>query len=52
LVQIILGYKENQVSSNEGPDLLERGGKMGWGHSKLFFRTTGPILTRLDTNYP
>jgi hypothetical protein len=26
---------------------------MGWGHLKIFFyRTTGPILTRLDTNYP
>jgi hypothetical protein len=26
---------------------------MGWGHLKIFFsRTTGPILTRLNTNYP
>jgi hypothetical protein len=26
---------------------------MGWGHLKVFFsRTTGPILTRLATNYP
>jgi hypothetical protein len=26
---------------------------MGWGHLEiLFFRTTGPILTRLGTNYP
>jgi hypothetical protein len=26
---------------------------MGWGHLKIFFsRTTGPILTRLGTNYP
>jgi hypothetical protein len=26
---------------------------MGWGHLKIFFsRTTGPILTGLDTNRP
>jgi hypothetical protein len=26
---------------------------MGSGHIKIFFsRTIGPILTRLDTNYP
>jgi hypothetical protein len=25
---------------------------MGWGHLKIFSRTTGPILTRLGTNYP
>jgi hypothetical protein len=26
---------------------------MGWGHLKIFSsRTIGPILTRLDTNYP
>jgi hypothetical protein len=26
---------------------------MGWSHLKIFFsRTTGPILTRLGTNYP
>jgi hypothetical protein len=26
---------------------------MGWGHIKIFFsRITGPILTRLGTNYP
>jgi hypothetical protein len=25
---------------------------MGWGHLKIFFyRTTGPILTRLGTNH-
>jgi hypothetical protein len=44
--------------SNKGPGPLQRGdnhknGKMGWGHIKIFFsRTTGPILTRLATNYP
>jgi hypothetical protein len=27
--------------------------KMGWGYLKILFsRTTGPILTRLGTNYP
>jgi hypothetical protein len=25
---------------------------MGWGHLKIFFRTTGPISARLGTNYP
>jgi hypothetical protein len=26
---------------------------MGWGHLKIFFsRTIGPILIRLDTDYP
>jgi hypothetical protein len=26
---------------------------MGWGHLEIFFwRTTGPILTRLGTNHP
>jgi hypothetical protein len=25
---------------------------MGWGHLKIFSRTTGPILTRLGINYP
>jgi hypothetical protein len=24
---------------------------MGWGHIKIFFRNTGPILTRLGTNH-
>jgi hypothetical protein len=47
-----------QVCSNKGPDPLQRGDnhknvKMGWGHFKIFFsRTIGPILTRLNTNYP
>jgi hypothetical protein len=31
----------------------ERITKMGWGHLKIVFsRTTGPILTRLDTDHP
>jgi hypothetical protein len=25
---------------------------MGWGHLKIFSRTTGPILTRLGINHP
>jgi hypothetical protein len=25
---------------------------MGWVYLKVFSRTTGPILTRLGTNYP
>jgi hypothetical protein len=25
---------------------------MGWGHLKIFSRTTGPILTRLGTDHP
>jgi hypothetical protein len=25
---------------------------MGWGHLKIFSRSIGPIITRLDTNYP
>jgi hypothetical protein len=47
-----------QVCSNKGPGLLQRGDnhknvKIGWGLLKIFFsRTTGPILTRLGTNYP
>jgi hypothetical protein len=47
-----------QVCSNKGPGLLQRGDnhknvKMVQGLLKIFFsRTTGPILTRLDTNHP
>jgi hypothetical protein len=46
-----------QVCSNKGPGPLQRGDnhknvKMGWGHLKIFSRTTGPILTRLGTNHP
>jgi hypothetical protein len=42
--------------SNKGPGPLQRGDnhkniKMGWGHLKIFSRTTGPILTRLGTNH-
>jgi hypothetical protein len=49
--------KEIQVCSNKGPGPLQRGDnhknvKMGWGHLKIFFRTSGPILTRLGMNYP
>jgi hypothetical protein len=49
--------KEIQVCSNKGPGPLLRGDnhknvKMGWGHLKIFIsRTTGPISTRLGTNY-
>jgi hypothetical protein len=25
--------------------------KIGWGHLKIFFRTTGPILTRLGKDH-
>jgi hypothetical protein len=46
-----------QVCSHKGPIPLQRGDnhknvKIGWGHLKIFFRTTGPILTRLGTNHP
>jgi hypothetical protein len=47
-----------QVSSNKGPDPLQRGDnhknvKMVCGHFKILFsRTTGPILNRLGTNLP
>jgi hypothetical protein len=47
-----------QVCSNKVPGPLQRGDnhknvKMGWGHLKILFsRTSGPILTRVDTNYP
>jgi hypothetical protein len=45
-----------QVCSNKGPDPLQRGDnhknvKMGWGHLKIFSRTTEPILTRLSTDH-
>jgi hypothetical protein len=46
-----------QVYSNKGPSPFQRGDnyknvKIGWGLLKIFLRTTGPILTRLDTNHP
>jgi hypothetical protein len=49
--------KEIQVYSNKGPDPLLRGNnyknvKMGWGHLKIFSRTTRPIITRLGINHP
>jgi hypothetical protein len=45
-----------QVASNKGPGPLQRGSNhknvnMGWGHLEIFSRTTGPILTRLDTDH-
>jgi hypothetical protein len=45
-----------RVCSDKGSGPLQRGDnhkniKMGWGHLKIS-RTTGPILTRLDTNHP
>jgi hypothetical protein len=46
-----------QVCSNKGSCPFQRGDnhknvKMGWDHLKIFFRTMGPILTRLGTNCP
>jgi hypothetical protein len=48
--------KEIQVGKNEGPGLLKRGDNhknvnIGWGHLKIFSKTTGPILTALITNH-
>jgi hypothetical protein len=45
-----------QFWSNKGPDPLQKGDnckniKMGWGHLKIFSKTTGPILTRPGTNH-
>jgi hypothetical protein len=43
--------------SNKGPGPLQRGdnkknAKIGWSHLKIFSSvTTGPILTKLGTNY-
>jgi hypothetical protein len=50
--------KGNQICYNKGPGSLQRGDnhkkvkKMGWGHLKIFSRTTGSILARLSTNHP
>jgi hypothetical protein len=49
--------KEIKICSNKGPGPLLRGDnhknvKLGWGHLKIFSRTSGPILTRLGTNHP
>jgi hypothetical protein len=46
-----------QVCSIKGPGPLQREDnhknvKMGWGHLKIFSRTTGPILTRFGTDHP
>jgi hypothetical protein len=48
--------KVNQVCSNKGPGPFQKGDnhknvKMGWDHLKIFSRTSGPILTRLDTDH-
>jgi hypothetical protein len=33
-------------------EIIRKNEEMGWGHLKIVFsRTTGPILTRLGTNY-
>jgi hypothetical protein len=45
-----------QVCTNKGPGPFQRGDnhknvKIGWGHLKIFSRATGPILSRLATNY-
>jgi hypothetical protein len=47
---------EGDSSLNKGPGPLQRGDnrknvKMGWGHLKIFSKTTMPILTRLGTNH-
>jgi hypothetical protein len=49
--------KEVRVCSNKETGPLQRGDNhknvnMGLGHLKIFFRTTGPILTRLGTTHP
>jgi hypothetical protein len=49
--------KEIQVYSNKRSVPFQRGDnhknvRMGWGHLKIFSRTTGPMLTRLGTNHP
>jgi hypothetical protein len=34
-------------------EIITKNVKIGWGHLKIFFsRTTGPILTRFNTNLP
>jgi hypothetical protein len=52
-----LGKGNSIFFSNKGPGPLQRGDnhknvKLGWGHLKIFFRTTGQILTRLGTDHP
>jgi hypothetical protein len=42
--------KRIQVCPNKGDN--HKNVRMRWGHLKIFFRTTGPILTRLSTNHP
>jgi hypothetical protein len=46
-----------EISSNEGPDPLQRGYnhknvKMWWCHLDIFSKSKGPILSRLGTNHP
>jgi hypothetical protein len=53
---IKLGTNYSCVKINKGPCPLQRGDnhknvKMGWGHLKIFSRTSGPILTRLGTDH-
>jgi hypothetical protein len=46
--------KRNQVFQIKGQVLFkgEIITKIRWGLLKIFSRTTGPIFTRLDINYP
>jgi hypothetical protein len=49
--------KRIQVCTNKGTGPLQRRdnhkkAKMGWGHLKIFSKTTGPILTKFDTIHP
>jgi hypothetical protein len=46
-----------QICTNKGPGPLQRGdnhknAKIGWGHLKIFSRTTGPISTKLGRKHP
>jgi hypothetical protein len=52
-----LGERNSSFFLNKGPGPLLRvdnhkNVKMGLGHSKIFSRTTGPILTTLGINHP
>ena len=56
LAQSILGLREIQVCSNEGPHPFPRGdnyeiAKIHW-RNWIFFRTTGQISTKLGINHP
>jgi hypothetical protein len=57
LAQIILREREFKIVQIKGQVLFKGGDnhknpKIGWGHLKIFSRTNGPILTRLDTKHP